>query len=319
MRRMTGGDDRRGGFTLIECIVVAFVLLLCLAIAAPAVMRIRERARKASCADNLHRIGLGLASYASAFGTLPPATGPRGASLHVAILPHLGATAAHNAINAEISLDAISEEHFTALQAAPDAFLCPSDSSESEVGGREWTNYAGNRGVGVQRYGENGAFRFPHGRVVGYRDFADGTSNTSMASEWTLDGGRHDPRDPHLGIFHTPKSLDRPEQFAQFIDACDSLSPITGARSNKQKGVNWMHGEFCRTLYNHTMPINRKSCLNGSGYQVGAWTAGSRHPGGVHTLLADGSARFVGQSIALPLWHAIGSRNGGETLPDGGF
>jgi prepilin-type processing-associated H-X9-DG protein len=42
--------------------------------------------------------------------------------------------------------------------------------------------------------------------------------------------------------------------------------------------------------------------------------ARSRHSGGVNCLLADGSVRFVSNSIAIPTWQAALSIDGGEVL-----
>ncbi len=38
----------------------------------------------------------------------------------------------------------------------------------------------------------------------------------------------------------------------------------------------------------------------------------SQHPGGVNLLLGDGSVRFMKNSIALSVWRALSTRNGGE-------
>jgi prepilin-type processing-associated H-X9-DG protein len=71
------------------------------------------------------------------------------------------------------------------------------------------------------------------------------------------------------------------------------------------------------------MPPNSQSCgrFGGSGSMDssvndagGATTASSRHPGGVHVALADGSARFVQEQLALDVWWALGSSAGGEVL-----
>ena len=44
--------------------------------------------------------------------------------------------------------------------------------------------------------------------------------------------------------------------------------------------------------------------------------ARSRHPGGVNVLLADGSVRFIDQTIHLKTWQALGSIAGGEVNQD---
>jgi len=40
----------------------------------------------------------------------------------------------------------------------------------------------------------------------------------------------------------------------------------------------------------------------------------SLHPGGVNVLFGDGTVRFVKNSISLPIWRAVGTRNGGEVI-----
>jgi prepilin-type processing-associated H-X9-DG protein len=40
----------------------------------------------------------------------------------------------------------------------------------------------------------------------------------------------------------------------------------------------------------------------------------SHHPGGVNLLFADGSVRFIKDSVATTTWWALGSRAGGEVV-----
>jgi prepilin-type processing-associated H-X9-DG protein len=45
-------------------------------------------------------------------------------------------------------------------------------------------------------------------------------------------------------------------------------------------------------------------------------TARSYHPGGVNTMLLDGSVRFVSDSVSQKIWRAYGTRAGGEAVGD---
>lgn len=80
------------------------------------------------------------------------------------------------------------------------------------------------------------------------------------------------------------------------------------------RGQYWASSNLSMSLYNHTVSPGSHSCLNGELVIPGAWTAGSRHPGGVNTLFADGHVSFVQKTIANRVWQAISSRAGGELV-----
>jgi len=62
---------RRGGFTLIEVLVVVAIIALLVAILLPSLARARKLARRTLCANNLHAIGLAVAEYAHTYKEFP--------------------------------------------------------------------------------------------------------------------------------------------------------------------------------------------------------------------------------------------------------
>ncbi|MEZ6128441.1 MAG: DUF1559 domain-containing protein [Planctomycetaceae bacterium] len=80
-----------------------------------------------------------------------------------------------------------------------------------------------------------------------------------------------------------------------------------------QRGAGWMHGREYWTAYHHYHTPNSNvpdmgTCGNG------IFAARSFHVGGVHTLLCDGSARFISENLDLNVWRGLGTRSGGEVI-----
>jgi prepilin-type processing-associated H-X9-DG protein len=61
---------------------------------------------------------------------------------------------------------------------------------------------------------------------------------------------------------------------------------------------------------------NNPPCNNNSPSFV---AARSRHSGGVNVLSADGSVKFIKDSISLPPWRALSTPNGGEVISADSF
>ena len=64
-------SSRRRGITLVEVIVVVFVLGILIALLLPSIERVREPARRLACMNNMKQIGLALHNYHDANRTFP--------------------------------------------------------------------------------------------------------------------------------------------------------------------------------------------------------------------------------------------------------
>ncbi|MFO0959230.1 MAG: DUF1559 domain-containing protein [Isosphaeraceae bacterium] len=310
-------DPRPRGFSLIELLVVIGLVALLAGLVLVAVQSSREAARRVACLNNLKQIGAAsLAFAARSEDSLPPGIDARGYSFLVNILPDLDAGNMYQALNFSLGNGMfLNLANLTVASQGVAAYNCPSETlrPNSGVG---WTCYAGNRGVRCQVVaGYNGPLAGTFSPTVKLRDVTDGTSTTALAAEWMLGlpiGSK--TRHPIRTVFETSEHKDEPGQYEESLRDCNGLDVATARLSVQRKGYDWYHGELGRSLYNHDIGINGHTCTNGGGVQVGGWAASGAHSRGAHVAFVDGHARFVRDRIAISVWHAMGSMNGGEAI-----
>ena len=307
-------------FTLIECLVVISIVGILCALLAGAVQMARESARRIQCVNNLKQIGLAMHAYHADHSIFPNAITARRFSPHVAILPYLELHNLYNSIN--IDRDDTSAENspnHTAAISVVSVFRCPSESGEMRD--RGWTNYGGCVGFGYQMFHNQYLGIFNVGVNISLANITDGSANTATFSEWLL-GPKRTRNAPVVDLrrYHFGTSrLSQPEQFEDFLTACRAANVITNKFSFSPKGRGWMDTSHGRSLYNHNLGINEKTCNNGGLVSWGAYTAGSEHGALAHVLFADGHVKAVKQSINLQLWRAISTRAGNEVMDSSDF
>ena len=112
------------------------------------------------------------------------------------------------------------------------------------------------------------------------------------------------------------------------IQACQSITAGSAASTSQNgwlNGFSWAIGYEWHTVvnsYHHYNTPNKLTCINQTtdgqpgvwGGTSGASTPTSNHPGGVNICFADGSVRFVKDSVAPQTWWALGSRNQSEVV-----
>jgi prepilin-type N-terminal cleavage/methylation domain-containing protein len=333
--------NRRKGFTLIELLVVIAIIAILVGLLVPAVQQVREAANRTQCINNLHQLAIAAHSYHDVAKMLPPGCnlpapvktyapkpfpaytpGPivpgQSFNVFVALLPHVEQSGLYNQMNFVGTgyLTYLGVKYYgNASQYlncngpnSPGAtvlpyLICPSSAAPTQntytAGGTTYyfgcTDYGGVAGTETNYYNYmscDGVFFI--NSTVRLTDIIDGTSNTWMFAE-------HNRVDPVYDTLHSP------------------IGSSTGgwAWSNQYVGEDYLvaataHG---RPL-NWTVPVGTTS---DPGYVFGndrEENIGGPHPGGACVVAADGSVRFIANSIPYSVIAACCTRAGGENLSD---
>ena len=317
-------NDIHRGFTLVELLVVIAIIGILIALLLPAVQAAREAARRTQCSSHLKQIGLALHNYHDAHRCFPPflihragnpsriADVDKGANWLVFLLPYVEQRQLYD----QWDLHVPANQNPGRSQELS-IYKCPSDSQSTgnfcSYAGGQWAR--GNYGMNVSpcEHGVGNTHNSLGGigganQVVRIAAINDGTSNTVAVDELRAGVNEHDLRGswamPGLSagtaaMFNDASTPNSREPYSDDMENC----AVSGMLGNATNGM----GCFDSTT-------------------TAQMTGRSMHPGGLQITLADGSARFVSETIdfkrtqvgcgPLPrgVWQAIHTRAGGEVV-----
>lgn len=315
-------NPRRSGFTLVELLVVIAIIGILVGLLLPAVQSAREAARRMQCLNNLKQLGLALHNYESAFKHFPPSRlgaklpieGGVGESTYQSwttlILPFAEQSNLQNLMDFNFAWSAMRNRPAVGTQLP--LFLCPSAPGSDRVdsywcAGAAAGDYGSINEVkkkvyttvlGIPAPGEGARVgALSKGRNNAIRDIRDGTSNTLMIAE----AAGH----PTAWTSRGPMT---PEMFANYTD--DKVVMFNG-EFVAADGTGWADPDCGFSINGATVDGLTKY----GPYMINAINISevfSFHTGGANFALADGSVRFVGQTIDTRVFVGAVTRAGGE-------
>lgn len=306
--RTTHHAGRRRAFTLVELLVVIAIIGVLVGLLLPAVQAAREAARRISCQNNLHQVALAAHLYHDQFNQLPSGwisngqSGEPGWSWAAALLPHIEQDAVYQQINFS---EAIEEpEHAVVRVHAIDAYICPSD-----IGPRLFEIAEGDDGGHHHRATARTHDIYTNVDAPEPKLFSIAKANYSGVFG-TFD--LHDAPYAGDGLFYG-NSRHR------FRDVTDGLSStlMFGERSSRMGGVIW-HGVIPEANAAEARVVGVADHVPNS--PSGHFEDfSSYHPGGAQFALADGSVRFIAETVELSTFQALATRGTGEVVQHGDF
>lgn len=259
------------------------------------------------------------------------------------MLPYLEQTALYNAANFSWGINPFGDPCYrinsTVANTVVSSFICPSDPNALKPNLNNYyasvgttTNFMtancwGGINPSCKATGSTGMFTYF--MAYGMRDCTDGTSNTVAYSESITgkanvgNGYRGNATqgvaDPGAQLYD---ALSNPTVVLKGLDACAAaFKNSSSIQSNK--GQMWAFGARGYSLFQTIQTPNDSkyafgSCVFGCAGcgldQSWAVSPSSLHPGGVNVLMADGSVKFVKDSIDRMTWWKLGTKDGGETV-----
>ncbi|MDG3006732.1 DUF1559 domain-containing protein [Paludisphaera mucosa] len=284
----------RFAFTLIELLVVIAIIAVLIALLLPAVQAAREAARRAQCTNNLKQLSLAALNYESAQQVITPGGFTRRGTLpgskwnfspFVHMLPFFEQQNVFNMVNFDPGV--FTAENATLAGISVSALQCPSDASSFDL-----------TPVNVSQYAS-----LPTG------DWKQAKSSyAGVVGCWSLMLHIDNP---------TFEARRRNTNGAIYAHSSTRLAEITDGASNtilfaehdhgafdsagRAQYHGWNSGFWTDTLIGGYYPVNgtlkllRLSDTTARDYI--AFNIGSRHPGGANVGLADGSVRFLKDTV----------------------
>lgn len=304
----------RHAFTLIELLVVIAIIAILIGLLLPAVQKVREAAARTKCTNNLKQLGVAVHSYHDAMGQIPPnaktvsyswagdsaRSGAETWTWIARILPYIEQGPLASQYNIPFGTLGAAQ---AGIAAVIPVLQCPSDGTEKTNPATDWPNINGismgltnYKGCSGSNWGVNTGSTFSTAFPVADTDATLGKDGLDHGNGmfYRTDGNRKlvmtDIRDGTSNTFMIGEDLH------SYDEHCGG----------------WAYPNYV----NSTCAIPLNYADTGSTYTnwPNRYSFHSQHDGGANFCLADGTVRFVSNSINMTTYRALATIHGQETV-----
>jgi prepilin-type N-terminal cleavage/methylation domain-containing protein/prepilin-type processing-associated H-X9-DG protein len=333
--RLPQNDQRLRGFTLVELLVVIAIIGVLVAMLLPAIQAAREAARRASCTNNHKQWGLAILQYEHAQKWFPYGrrwwTSPTDFAIGSwvpQLWPFVEETALFEQYDFKQNYSAPINDQCISKQIP--LYFCPSDRYGVANPGPPWS--ARSRGNYVVSLSNGFMVQIPTGNPG--TPFPPGVS--APGGPVSASAIPYGPS-PFALPWHPGATFDARHRLREVTDGMSKtilMSEVVQATLDTDQDsrgdilTGWTLGGFFMTVNSPNSGVDNTFCaqpqpivlpgpcnhLVQQDYTMYS-SARSAHPGGVNVVFGDGSVSFISNEINIVVWQALGTMNGGESIP----
>jgi prepilin-type N-terminal cleavage/methylation domain-containing protein/prepilin-type processing-associated H-X9-DG protein len=306
-------------FTLVELLVVIAIIGILVALLLPAIQAAREAARRSSCMNNMKQDGLACQSFHDSLKQLPAAaSGATGMSYLAQILPYMEDANLRDLIDDTKHWSTVENDKAEATPVP--IFECPSTGPELDA----FVGDIGNSTV----YADFSPLRAHYMGIMGAK-IGCRASLLYPQSGYTMKLCLDSPPNPGYWADNGVIVLGKKINFRRITDGT-SKTMLVGEQSwNCGPQRTWIVGTLGdastsndgwiynakNIMYSMNTAFRENPSEGYSGYGNSDTSLGSRHPGGAHILLVDGSVQFLREDVDLTgVLRAMATRANGELI-----
>jgi len=296
----------RPAFTLFQLLALIALFAFLLGLLLPAAAKVRAAAARIQSQNNLKQIGLACHNYHDTANCLPEGCDGNSFSAAARLLPYIEQDNLFRQL--DFTKPITNEKNKQIAGIKLQVFLNPRDPVASVVKGFAPTNYLFNAGSKNSLTDNDGIFYM--NSAVRFADVTDGLSNTLFTGE-TLKGDAQakpgDLRRHHVALKKGDLKKLKDDAGVQDFKAGKNIA--------SDRCAAWIDGRFLKGTFTGTRKVNDErpdvDCEGEGGL------SGLRGlDNGANVGFADGSVRFILDTVNAEVWRLLTSRNDGQPLPD---